>query len=205
MAPTVQARDLADAQPRPVGRRQCGPVAQAGNRLQNRKLLSDEVVQQTNPLRQETPPSAAPYRRAVSFNPDLTPSLDQANRAAAPAITPRLDVRELSKVRIAAMTTRSRMPRSGTHRYPSPPGRRGTSPKIRLPIAPIGLALDSAANRVAVLAHQSNPPHERYRGHGPLPFPASRCVSGCPARRSAHTVRSRWRSPALAFCTMPWK
>ncbi len=36
--------------------------------LSHRKLLSDEVVQQTNPLRQETPTSAAPYRGAVSFN-----------------------------------------------------------------------------------------------------------------------------------------
>ena len=36
--------------------------------LSHRKLLSDEVVQQTNPLRQEPPASAAPYRGAVSFN-----------------------------------------------------------------------------------------------------------------------------------------
>ena len=39
--------------------------------LSHRKLLSDEVVQQTNPLRQETPTSAAPYRGAVSFNPQF--------------------------------------------------------------------------------------------------------------------------------------
>ena len=74
-----------------------------------------------------------------------------------------------------------------------------------LAFLPIGLALDSATDRVTVLAHRSNPPHERHSGHGPLPCPAWRRVSGCPARRSAHTVRSRWSSPALAFCTMPWK
>src|SRR5262249_51409097 len=37
--------------------------------LSHRKLLSDEVVQQPNPVRQETPASAVPYCEAVSFNP----------------------------------------------------------------------------------------------------------------------------------------
>src|SRR4051794_28941205 len=44
------------------------PPAQRAD-LSHRKLLSDEVVQQPNPLRQETSTSAAPYREAVSFNP----------------------------------------------------------------------------------------------------------------------------------------
>src|SRR5262249_32841357 len=36
--------------------------------LSHRKLLSDEVVQQPNPVGQETPASAVPYCEAVSFN-----------------------------------------------------------------------------------------------------------------------------------------
>src|SRR5437870_5771817 len=36
--------------------------------LGHRKLLSNEGVQQPNPLRQETATSADPYREAVSFN-----------------------------------------------------------------------------------------------------------------------------------------
>src|SRR3954451_2904682 len=40
--------------------------------LSHRKLLSGEAVQQPNLLRQETPASAAPYRGAVSFNPQFS-------------------------------------------------------------------------------------------------------------------------------------
>src|SRR5438477_10126899 len=49
------------------------PPAQRVN-LSHRKLLSDEVVQKPNPLRQETPASALPYRGAVSFNLQISPS-----------------------------------------------------------------------------------------------------------------------------------
>ena len=86
-----------------------------------------------------------------------------------------------------------------------PQQREAAAAEDALAFLPVGPALDSAANCVTDLARLFNPPHERHRGHGPLPCPASRRVSGCPARRSAHTVRSRWSSPALAFCTMPWK
>jgi len=49
--------------------------------LSHRELLSDEVVQQPNLLRQETPASAAHYREAVSFNPHLL-APDQADTLA---------------------------------------------------------------------------------------------------------------------------
>src|SRR3954449_337097 len=51
--------------------------------LGHRKLLSDEVVQQPNPLRQETATSADPYREAVSFNPQNLLMLDDNRRTVA--------------------------------------------------------------------------------------------------------------------------
>ena len=66
--------------------------------------------------------------------------------------SPRFGVRELSKVRIAGNCTRSSMPCPGAHKYPSPRCRRGSSPRMRLPFLPVGLALDPGADRVAVLA-----------------------------------------------------
>ena len=51
----------------------------------------------------------------------------------------------------------------------------------------------------------SQAPAAGQRGRSPLPCPLRCACPGPAARRSAHTVRSRCSSPALAFCTIPWK
>lgn len=45
----------------------------------------------------------------------------------------------------------------------------------------------------------------RHRRTGSPSLAPRRFPSGIVARRIAHTVRSRWSSPALALTTMPWK